>query len=129
MSIWKLVSGILSIVFSVFIVFQSCAAGIVNTIRRNGEISGTAGLIVAMFMLSGGIVSIASRKGTKNGGNIALIILYSIAALVGFTMFGSYIDLAIWSCWCAVMMIMAIIAIVVSPVDKPQRVQLPTAKQ
>ena len=59
MKVWKLVSGILSIILFVFVSFQSCAAGLSNALEANGEASGTAGIMVAVFMLAGGIVSIA----------------------------------------------------------------------
>lgn len=94
MKTWKLVSGILSIVLFIIVVFQSCAMGLVNTLEENGESSGSAGVIVAIMMMAGGIVSIATRKGSK-GGNIALIILFGIAAIVGFTLGGGYGDLNI----------------------------------
>ena len=90
MKVWKLVSGILSIILFVIVTFQSCAAGLSNTLEENGEVSGTAGVLVAAFMLAGGIVSIATRKSEKNGGNIALIILFGLAALIGFTNYGSF---------------------------------------
>ena len=76
MKVWKLVSGILSIVLSV-----------------------------------GGIVSIASRKGGK-GGNIAVLILYGLGTLVGFTMAGSYSDLRIWAGWCLICALLAVVALV-----------------
>lgn len=34
MKVWKLVSGILSIVLFVFVTFQSCAAGVANTLSE-----------------------------------------------------------------------------------------------
>lgn len=111
MKTWKLVSGILSIILSLLVLFQSCAAGLSNTLQNNGESSGSAGLIVAIMLLAGGIVSVATRKGS-NGGNIALIVLFVIGALLGFTMAGSYGDLIIWSGWCAVCAILAIISYV-----------------
>ena len=37
MKTWKLVSGILSIIMFVFVTFQSCAAGISNSIEDNGD--------------------------------------------------------------------------------------------
>lgn len=43
MKTWKLVSGILSIIMFVFVTFQSCAAGISNSIEDNGEVGGSAG--------------------------------------------------------------------------------------
>ena len=79
MKTWKLVSGILSIILFVFVSFQSCAAGIGNALSENGESSGSAGIIVAIMLLTGGIVSIATRKGGK-GGNVALIILFGLGA-------------------------------------------------
>lgn len=44
MKTWKLVSGILSIVIFIIVEFQSCAAGLVNTLEENGGTSGSIGL-------------------------------------------------------------------------------------
>jgi Ca2+/Na+ antiporter len=107
MKIWKLVSGILSIVLFVFVAFQSCAAGLANSLSENGEVSGSAGIIVAFFMLAGGIVSIVTRNSEKKGGNIALIILFGLAALVGAAAHGSFSDLAVWAGWCAINAVLA----------------------
>lgn len=112
MKTWKLVSGILSIILFVLVTFQSCAAGIGNAIAENGESSGSGGIIVAIMMLSGGIVSIATRKNEGKGGNIALIVLFGIAALVGYTFAGSFADLNIWAAWCLVNAIIAVVAII-----------------
>jgi Ca2+/Na+ antiporter len=112
MKVWKLVSGILSCVLFAFVTFQSCAAGVVNTLEDNGEISGSAGIFVAVLMLVGGIVSIATRKSCKKGGNIALIILFGLAALMGFANYGNYSDLAIWSGWCLINAVLAVVAII-----------------
>lgn len=111
MKTWKLVSGILSMVLCLFVLFQSCAAGLSNTIQANGEVGGSAGVIVAIMLLAGGIVSVATRKSTGKGGNIALVVLYGIGALFGFTLAGSYADLVIWAFWCLVCAVLAIIAI------------------
>ena len=112
MKTWKLVSGILSIILFLIVSVQSCAAGVVNAIEENGQSSGSAGIIVAIMLLSGGIVSIATRKSTGKGGNIALIVLFGIAALVGFTMAGNYSDLVIWAVWCLVNAALAVVALV-----------------
>lgn len=56
MKTWKLVSGIISIVLSVFVVFQSMMAGLANALEESGQSSGSAGLIVSICMLCGGIV-------------------------------------------------------------------------
>lgn len=107
MKTWKLVSGIISIVLFAFVMFQSCAAGISNSLEANGESGGSAGLIVAIILLAGGIVSIATRNGSK-GGNIALIVLF---ALCGFTMAGSYADLNVWAAWCLICAVFAAISL------------------
>lgn len=109
MKTWKLVSGILSIVLFVLVTFQSCAAGLYNAMSENGESSGSAGIMVAVMLLAGGIVSIATRKGGK-GGNIALIVLFGIGAFFGFTMAGSFSDLVIWAAWCLVCAALAFVS-------------------
>ena len=112
MKVLKLVSGILSCILFVLVAFQSCAAGISNALESNGEVSGSAGILVAVFMLAGGIVSMATRKSVKKGGNIALIILFGLATLIGFANYGSYSDLAIWSGWCLINAVLAVVAII-----------------
>lgn len=117
MKVWKLVSGILSIVLFIIVMFQSCAAGLSNALEANGESGGSAGVIVAIMMLAGGIVSIATRKGGK-GGNIALIVLFGIGALTGFALAGSYADLKIWAAWCLINVILAIVALITGGKNK-----------
>ena len=107
----KLVSGILSIILFLLVTFQSCAAGVLNALEENGESSGSAGLMVSILMLAGGIVSIATRKGGK-GGNIALIVIFGLAALIGFTMAGSFADLTIWAGWCLICAVLALISLI-----------------
>ncbi len=111
MKTWKLVSGILSIVLFVFVAFQSCAAGVGNALAENGESGGSAGFIVAVLLLAGGIVSICARKGGR-GLNIALIVIFGIGAVVGFTMAGSFADLNIWAGWCLINAVLAAVSIV-----------------
>ena len=110
MKIWRLVSGILSIVLSVFVLFQSGIAGLGNAMAQNGEVSGSAGMIVAILLLVGGIVSIVVRNGGK-GGSIALFILFGLGALMGFSNAGSYGDLKIWSGWCLICAILGLLGV------------------
>ena len=117
MKTWKLVSGIISIVLFFLVAFQSCAAGISNSLEENGEVGGTAGMFVAFMLLAGGIVSIATRKGSK-GGNIALIVLFLLGAIAGFTLGGSYSDLAIWSGWCLICGGLAVVYLIFSNESK-----------
>lgn len=112
MKTWKLVSGIICCVLFAFVSLQSCAAGVANTLEANNEISGFAGICVAFMMLAGGIVSITTRKSDRNGGNIALIVLFGLSALIGFTSAGSFKDLNIWSAWCLINAILAVISFI-----------------
>lgn len=115
MKTWKLVSGIISIVMFVVVVFQSCAAGIVNTLDENGgDHSGSVGFMLALLMLIGGIISVATRQSTGKGGNIAIAIVFALAALFGFTGYGIFSDLIIWSGWCAINAVLAIYTIAVN---------------
>lgn len=114
MKTWKLVSGILSMIIFLIIVFQSCAAGIVNIIEENESASGSIGFLCGILILTGGIVSIATRNSKNAGGNIALIVLFGMAALIGFTGKGNYGDLVIWAIWATINAIVAIAAIIKS---------------
>lgn len=112
MKIWKLVSGILSIILFVVVSIQSCAVGIGNAISESGEISGSAGIILSVLMLSGGIVSIAIRNAKGKGGDIALIVIFGLAFLLGFPNAGSFSDLKIWAVWCLINAILALISMI-----------------
>ena len=109
---WKLVSGIISVVLCLFVGLQSCAAGIGNTLEGNGQISGSAGFVVVFMLLAGGIISIVTRKSNSKGANVALVILFGIGALFGYTLAGNFGDLMIWDTWCLVCAVLAIVSIV-----------------
>ena len=109
MKVWKLVSGILSIILSVFVIFQSAAAGLSNSLEGNGEIGGSAGVLVALALLSGGIVSIVLRNKNAKVANLPVLIIFALGALFGFTMAGSYSDLRIWAAWCLICAVLALI--------------------
>lgn len=66
-----MIIGIISMVLFVIISLQSCVAGIGNTISDNGEVSGSAGIMLAACMLIAGIIAVAARK-TKAGAITAL---------------------------------------------------------
>lgn len=112
MKVWKLVSGILSIIIFVIVEFQSCAAGVVNALDENGGSSGSIGFLCGLLILTGGVVSIASRNSIKNGGNIALIVIFGLAAIIGFLGYGNYSDLVFWSIWALINAVLAIVSFV-----------------
>ncbi len=99
-SVGRLVIGIISMVLSLFVMFQSCAAGIANTLSESGDVGGTAGLITAIMLLAAGIVAVASRNSKKRGGPVAVIILYAIAAVTALANCAVYKDLMVWGIMC-----------------------------
>ena len=82
-----------------------------NALEESGQVSGSAGLVVSICMLCGGIVSIVSRKNNSKGTNIALLILFSLATLTGFVLAENYSDLYIWSAWCLINAVLAFISL------------------
>lgn len=107
----KIVFGILSLIFCLIVMLQSCAVGIGNTLSENGEISGSAGFMTSLFLLAGGIVSIAGRK--SKGGSIACIILYALGGIIGIANAGSYSDLRVWSGLCLILAVFFVISLFV----------------
>lgn len=91
----KLVIGILSIVLFLLVSLQSCAAGLANTLAENGEVSGSAGFVLALGLLVAGIVNICTRKGGK-GGYVAAG-FHILPALFALPSAGSYSNLYIWA--------------------------------
>ena len=91
----KLFVGIISIVLSILVALQSCAAGLSNALESNGEVSGTAGVLLAISFLIAGIVAICTRNGGK-GGYVSTG-FYVLFGLIALMMAGSYADLTIWA--------------------------------
>lgn len=94
----RLVLGIIAIVLFIFIMFQSCAAGLGNALEESNEFSGTSGFLLALFLLAGGITGVATRKSLSCKGLFAAGILFVPAAVLGGTSWNStYSDLKIWT--------------------------------
>jgi hypothetical protein len=108
MKIAKLIIGIISIVLTLVVMFQSCAASIGDALANQGGTSGGTGIFVAIFMLIAGIIAIAARK--SKGGGIVCMIFYAIAGLIGLTAHGIYADLTVWSIICLIFAAIFLIA-------------------
>lgn len=96
----KLIIGIVSIVLTFLVLFQSCAAGIGDAMMNEGGTSGTSGFLVAILMLVSGIVAIATRN--SRGGAIFCAIVYGLAGLFGISSNGIFKDLMVWGALCLV---------------------------
>lgn len=96
----KLIIGIVSIVLTFLILFQSCAVSIGEALENEGGGTGGAGIFVAILMLIAGIVAIAARN--SKGGGIFCLVLYGLAGIIGITSKGIFKDLAIWGGLCLI---------------------------
>ncbi|AXY24779.1 hypothetical protein CL176_01410 [Suicoccus acidiformans] len=90
----KLVIGIISIILAVFIMFQSSIAGLGNTLMDNGEISGSAGMLLAICYLVSGILGIVGRTGGM-AGHVAGV-FYIVGGILALPNAGTYSDLIVW---------------------------------
>jgi hypothetical protein len=91
----KLTIGIISIVLSLIVLFQSCAAGIGSAMLNNtNDLSGGIGVFTAILLIVAGIIGIAARA--SKGGTIAATIMYAVAGIMGITSNGIFKDLVIW---------------------------------
>ena len=106
----KLIIGIISIVLTFLVLFQSCAAGLGDAMMDEGGTSGFSGLFVAILMLIGGIVAIAARN--SRGGGIFCTILYGLAGLLGLTAQGIFEDLVIWGGLCLIFAVIFLISVI-----------------
>ena len=92
----KLILGILSIIISVFVLFQSCVAGLGNALEANGESGGSFGVLVAFNLLASGVIAIAARRSGKKTAMIIAAVLLWLSFFFGKVFSGSYGDLVIW---------------------------------
>lgn len=126
MRIAKMVIGIISIVLSLVVILQSCVAGLGNALEDNGEVSGSAGAILAVCLLIAGIVGVAAKS--HPGAGYVSGAFYAFGGLIGICNYGSYSDLAVWSVIC---FIFAAVFIIGSPFQKKtmKKSQAPKEKE
>lgn len=96
----KLIIGIVSIVLTFLVLFQSCAAGIGDAMMNEGGTSGASGFLVAHSHARLCIVAIATRN--SRGGAIFCAIVYGLAGLFGISSNGIFKDLMVWGALCLV---------------------------
>lgn len=95
--IGRLIAGIVAMLISGLITFQSCAAGLANALGSSNSISGTAGFMLSLFILAGGIVGIAARKSVRKRGGMIPAILFALGSFCGALEWHStFSDLRIW---------------------------------
>ena len=95
----KLIIGIISIVLSLFVLFQGCTATVRDALADDGSTAGVAGTILAIFLMIAGTIAVATCNG-KAGGIVASL-FYLLAGVMSTPEKGSYFtDLEIWGTMC-----------------------------
>lgn len=117
MKVTRLVIGIISFVMALIVTFQSCFAGLGNAMEDNGEVGGSAGVVLAVFAIVAGIIAIVTRKGEGKGPFVAGG-FYLAGGIIGLAMAGSYADLKIWGVACS---IFALVFIIGTILEKKRR--------
>lgn len=92
--IMKKMIGILSIILFLIDEFDSCAVELGNALGGVRKVDGTAGMVLGLFMLVAGILSLCSKK--YRGRIIASIIFYCAAAFIGYCNIGSFNEIRTW---------------------------------
>ncbi len=110
MSVWRLVSGIITLVLAMFVLFQSCAAGLFEIVILNKSIGTIIRPVMIIILIAVGIVSIAARD--YRGCNIALIPLCAIGSSIGFIFHKDTFGFIIWAAWFLLLMVAAILSLV-----------------
>jgi hypothetical protein len=115
----KLTIGIVSIVLSLVVLFQSCAAGIGTALANDSkDASGGMGVFVAILLIVAGIVGIAARA--SKGGAIAATIIYALAGIVGVSSTGIFKDLLVWGIIALIFAAVFLISVFTQNYGKPQ---------
>ena len=108
-SVGRLVIGIVSMVLALFILFQSCAAGIYNALEETNDAGGSAGFFTAILMIAAGIVGICTRNSTKKVGPVITAILFFIGALLALCNAAVFQDLIVWGIVCVILGIVHVV--------------------
>lgn len=114
MKVWKLVSGILSIIWSGWVMLGAGVTGFLSDMEGSKD-DGTAvvvvGFFVSILMVAGGIVLIAVKNKIDERSNGALAIIFGIATIIGFAGGGKFDILEIWAVWCLACAVNAVVCI------------------
>ena len=120
MKVARLILGIISIVITPIIFFQSFAAGVVEAIDSNTESTASAtGVIVGILLIGTGITAICTRKNVPGG--FVCGGLYALAGLIALVAHGIYTDLIIWGSISLILSVFFIISGIVMAVQNKKK--------
>lgn len=120
MKVWKIVSGIISVLGGVLLGLLTVFLAFVTLIFP-GDVIDLMGLLIALLIFAGGVVSIVTCR-ARHKSNIALIAIFVIAAALCIWRFDPYFYLLYPAVWCAACAIVAIVFTCLPDKEPPRRV-------
>lgn len=110
MKVWKLISGIITIVFSVLLLQLGGCATMLTAAAESDNLSGVYIFLFGALFLSAGILSIIAFSKPAQWGDVPISILFILSIFVqGFGSTGSFninYVFTFWTFWAAVCIIM-----------------------
>ena len=107
----KLWLGILGLVIGAYIMIISCYEAAWNLLTTSGHFNGAVGIIVAVLLVAGSLVRIGMRSSADDSGSIISLVLFAIAAALGFAVTPIYHYMQKWAIICLVMGIISVLMI------------------
>ena len=120
MKVWKIVSGIISVLGGVLLGLLTVFLAFVTLIFP-GDVIDLLGLLIALLIFAGGVVSVVTCR-ARHKSNIALIAIFAVAAALCIWRFDPYFYLLYPAVWCAACAIVAIVFTCLPDKEPPRRV-------
>jgi hypothetical protein len=120
MKVWKIVSGIISVLGGVLLGLLTVFLAVVTLIFPVDVID-LMGLLIALLIFAGGAVSIVTCR-ARHKSNIALIAIFAIAAALCIWRLDPYFYLLYPAVWCIACAIVAIVFTCLPDKTPPRRV-------
>ena len=97
MKVIKLIIGILCILLSLFVAFQTFYLGPGNAIYSPIELDRSAAIVAVALLLLGGLIMASTCSSRGVGGEVICILLFSIVTVFVTILDGNYADLRLWA--------------------------------
>lgn len=111
MKVTKMVSGMLGVAFSLYILITSVQAAMWNMLTMSGHFNGGAGIVIGVLLLAGSIIRLCTIGVKDDSGSIVTLVFFAVAAAIAFALTAIYGYMAPWALACLAMAAISVIAI------------------
>lgn len=108
----KMVSGILGVAFSLYILVTSFQAAMWNMLTMSGHFNGGAGIVIGVLLLAGSIIRLCTTGVKDDSGSIVTLVFFAVGAAIAFALSPIYSYMVPWALACLAMAIISVIAII-----------------